>query len=535
MRNLLLTLTIILTTAWGAVAQGPSQQNVGDDYANLIDLKAKPMFIADFNFTIFDAGVNTKYTEYGSTFFMGKYIIISARKIGGLGGTKDKLTNESYTELFCADIDQYGNLSRPLLFSRIINTLSSEGSVAFTPDQKVIYYTRNTQENSEKYQLYRAVLDKVQTGKWVNEELIPFSGTDYSIENPSITTDGKRMFFTSNMEGGLGGYDIYYVDIHENGALGTPVNLGSEINTADDEKYPYMSPDNKHLYFSSNGHNSLGGLDVYRAKRVFDNYVRPLNLGTTINSEADDYAFIMSSKDRGYFTSDRAEGKGKSDIYKYIKEDITQTIQGTVVDRETRIPLPNTVIELIDEEGNVVATKTTTEEAKFEFDIDPFDVYTIKTTRDGFDDNIVDFESNTGRTKDFAMTVEMDPSQAEIVEVDDKMMIAIENIYFDYDKWLIKKESTISLNKIVDVLNANPDMKIEINAHTDSRGRDAYNLSLSKKRAASAMKFLIANGIDGNRLVSNGYGETQPLFDCGSDCSEEQYELNRRIEFVIIK
>ena len=534
MRNLLVTLTIIATT-WGVVAQGPSQQSETNDFAIFEDFKMTTARLADFNFTIFDAGVNTKFTEYGSSFFMDKYIVISARKIGAIGGAKDEKTNEPYTELFCTDVDKYGNLSRPLLFSRIINTIDSEGSVTFTPDERVIYYTRSAQDNSSNYKLYRAYLDEVQIGKWVNEELIPFSDDNYSIENPQISADGKRLYFASNMPGSIGGFDIFYADIHENGALGEPVNVGGDVNTINDERSPYVTRDNKHLYFASSGHNTIGGLDIFRARKVFNTYTRPLNLGATINSTADDYAFILASKDRGFFTSDRAEGKGRSDIYKFVKENIEQTIKGQVVDKTTRIPLPNTVIELIDEEGNVVASKTTTEDAKFEFDIDPFDIYTIKSVKDGFDENIVEFESNSGRTKDFNLTVEMDPTEAEIVEVDNKLMIAIENIYFDFDKWMIKKESTISLSKIVSVLNENPEMKIEVNAHTDSRGRDSYNLTLSKKRAKSAMDYLIAKGIDADRLVSNGYGETQPLFDCGSECSEEEHELNRRIEFVIIK
>ena len=535
MKQIFLLTATILFAALTLNAQGPSQQSAVERLPEISNFKVKPAFVADFNFTVFDAGVNTKYTEYGSSFFMDKYIIISARKIGAIGGAKDENTNEPYTELFCTDVDKYGNLSRPLLFSRIINTLASEGSVTFSPDEKVIYYTRSSKENSKNYKLYRAFLDDVEQGKWINEELIPFSNDDYSIENPQISADGKKLYFSSNMPGSVGGYDIFYVTLNENGSIGEPVNLGGDVNTVNDEKFPYITRDNKHLYFSSNGHNSFGGLDIFRAKRVFDNYVRPLNLGMTINSESDDYAFILASKNRGYFTSNKVEGKGKSDIYKFIREEVKQQLKGEVVDSETRIPLPNTVVELVDEEGNVVDTKTTTEEAKFVFDVEPFDVYTIRAKKEGFEDNTIAFESNSGKDKNYGVTLAMDPTKAEIVEVEDKLMISIENIYFDFNKWMIKQESTISLNKIVDVLNENPEMKIEVNAHTDARGKASYNLSLSERRAASTMKYLIDKGIDASRLVSKGYGETQPLFDCDSNCSEEQHELNRRIEFVIIK
>lgn len=534
MKKLVLILVLLVVTNI-AVAQGPSHQNVNSSYVLLNDFDAKPaVALGDFNFTIFDAGVNTKFTEYGSSFFMDKYIVISARKIGAIGGAKDKVTNEPYTELFCTDVDKYGNLSRPLLFSRIINTVNSEGSVTFTPDEKVIYYTRSSQENSMNYKLYRANLDEIQTGKWVNEELIPYSSDDYSIENPFISADGTKLYFASDMEGSLGGFDIFVAEIFPNGAIGEPVNLGADINTENDEKFPYISKDDKHLYFSSNGHNTLGGLDIFRAHKVFDTYKRPVNLGNTINSDSDDYAFILASENRGFFTSDRVDGKGRSDIYKFVMEDVKQTISGVVLDKDSRIPLPNAVIELIDEEGNVVDAKTTTEDAKFTFDVNPFEVYTIRSNKDGFENNEVSFTSDSGKSTNFDVTVEMDPTKAEIVEVEDKLMISIENIYFDFNKWMIKTESTISLNKIVDVLNANPEMKIEINAHTDARGRDAYNMTLSKKRAASAMKYLISKGINADRLMSNGYGETQPLFDCGTQCSDEEHELNRRIEFVII-
>jgi len=214
---------------------------------------------------------------------------------------------------------------------------------------------------------------------------------------------------------------------------------------------------------------------------------------------------------------------------------IAQHLEGVIVDRETQIPLPNAKITLFNDEGEAIATLNSDEDANYKFDVSPYENYTITATKDGFEDLVTDFVADNENTTTYNKDLELDAIEAEIVEVEEKRMIVVNNIYFDYDKATIKQESEIPLGSIVAILTEHPEMKIEINAHTDNRGNDNYNLKLSTKRAASAMQYLINQGISKDRLISNGYGETQPKYDCKTNCTEQEHQANRRVEFVIIE
>jgi len=489
---------------------------------------------ANFVFNVTDTGNNSKQHDYGSGFYKQKFIVISAKKIGGLGGTKDPVTGEPHTQIYCATIKKTGDLDNLGLYSRILNTPENEGSITFSPDEHSIYYTRDDVPDDKKiYQLFKA-RDAKGNGQWLGEEKLPFNSPDYSIENPYLTKDGKTLYFSSNKPGGLGGYDIYKVAVKVDGTYGTPVNLGKGVNTPQDEKTPFIDEKDKYLYYASNGRNTIGGLDIFRSRKVGNKFVRPLNLGPSINNKGDDYAFILANEQRGYVTSNKEDGVGGSDVYKFRLKYNKQLIKGIVKDELTQEIIPNSVLEITDMDGNAVAFKTG-KDGTFSAYVDPYEVYTIKATKEGYDDNISALETNSATDRFFEAEVNMRPTPAEIVEADGKTMIKIESIYFDFNKSSIRKGSKASLEKIVTVLNDNPNMKIEVNAHTDIRGTDAYNMALSHRRAASTMKELIRLGINPNRLISKGYGETQPLIDClTKDCTDEEHEINRRIEFVVV-
>jgi len=488
---------------------------------------------ANFDFIVTDTGVNSKEHEYGSGFFKQKYIVISAKKVGGLGGTKDPLTGEPHFQIYCATIKKTGDLDRPLGYSRILNTNDNEGTITFSPDQKTVYYTRSILGDKRNYQLYRAK-DSVGNGQWLNEEKIHFNSEDYSVENPYLSEDGKTLYFASDMPGGFGGYDLYSVNINEDNTIDNPVNLGNKVNTLNNERTPFIDEKGKYFYFASDGHNTMGGLDVFRARNVKGEFVRPLNLGATINSPEDDYAFILANEQRGYVTSAKSDGMGGSDVYKLRLNYNKQSIKGIVRDELTKAVIADAVIEIIDIDGNVVPVKTN-KSGEFSTYVDPYEVYTIKTKKEGYDDNVIELPTNSATERVFKVEVNLEQTSPEIVEVDGRSMIKIENIYFAFNKASIKPASRMSLNKIVGVLEENPTMKIEVNAHTDIRGTASYNLALSKRRAASAMKYLISKGIKADRLISEGFGESQTIIDCLSkECSDEEHEVNRRIEFVIV-
>ena len=214
------------------------------------------------------------------------------------------------------DVKENGDLSFPLLFSSVIDSKDNEGSIAFSPDEKTIFYTQENVEKDGKLELYKATLDLTSDDYWTNKTKVELNTNGYSIETPCVSPDGKKLYFASNMPGGYGNYDIYEVTINDDNTYGNPVNLGPTINTSEDEKFPNITADNKHLYFSSKGHLNIGGYDIFRSSIVNNKYLQALNLGITLNSRRDDLAFVLVSEDKGYVSTDKS-GAGNFDILKF--------------------------------------------------------------------------------------------------------------------------------------------------------------------------------------------------------------------------
>ncbi|MEC3905759.1 OmpA family protein [Tamlana sp. 2201CG12-4] len=486
-----------------------------------------------FKFEVLPTSTNTRYTEIGSGFFRNKFIMVSSKKIGGLAKI-DLNTNEAYKELFCLDIDDNGALSRPLLFSRLLNTSSSEDQLSFSPDEHTVYYTRSNKQNSLEYKLYKASLEENSQGNWINQNLTSINKPDVSIENPFVNHAGDKLYFSANFPDTHGGFDLYVSKINPDGTLGQPENLGKTINTELDDKYPSLSIDDKYLFFSSKGHDNIGGFDVFRSKISSENdYQAPVNLGSSLNTVYDEIAYFLAARHKGYLTSNRPNGKGRYDIYTATSEDVYQSIVGRVVDLKTQIKLPNTLLVLKDEDDKEIARTMTKEDGSYSLSVLPFESYTLNTHKDGFKDASIPFFTNRGNETTYRKNIELLTTEPVIEKVDNELRIVLENIYFDFNKWNIKEESFISLNKIVKVLDENPDMKLAINAHTDNKGRASYNMGLSEKRAASTVKYLIKKGIPKSRLQFKGFGETKPLIDCKNNCSAKDLQANRRVEFVI--
>ncbi|MCL9804812.1 OmpA family protein [Flavobacterium amniphilum] len=482
----------------------------------------------DDKYNIAPTGINSKLSDIGSTFFMNKYIMYSSRKTGAIGAGRDESTNNPYNALYCMNMDKSGNLSHPYFFASVLDSKGNEGGLAFTPDEKTLYYTKSNEGNSGNYSLYKRIFDETCRCTWIQETLIPFSSENYSIENPAVSPDGKKLYFSSNMPGGFGGYDLYVADINAEGIPVNPVNLGKNINTTSDEKFPYVGGSNKELYFSSNGHPGYGNQDVFVAKIRKDGYSNPLNLGKTINSQADEIAFILATKTKGYFTSDRSGSLGLYDIYRFDLQKTPVSLQGTAHEKVSKIALPNTELTLVDENGKEIQKQVTDEQGNYKFNVEPLEIYSIVAQKEGY--NAFELPVTTSPGNSFA-NVALDQKKAEVT----KEAIIIENIYFEYNKASLKKESTLSLNKIYEVLISNPEMKISVNAHTDCRGSEKYNQALSDKRANSAYQYLIKKGIESHRISPKGFGESSSLSKCTENCTEKEYDADRRIEFLIIE
>jgi outer membrane protein OmpA-like peptidoglycan-associated protein len=378
-------------------------------------------------------------------------------------------------------------------------------------------------------------------GKWDKVTMLPFSSDTYSVEHPFLTKDGKKLYFASDMPGSFGGsMDIYVVDVNEDGTYSQPRNLGETINTIHREQFPFLTEDGT-LYFASDGHQGNGNLDVFMSLKISDTeFDKPLNLGSTINSEMDDFNFILDEKtQKGYFASNRT---GDDNLYTFVQEEnkLQYLVEGEVRDVKTTELLPGATVKLFDDKGNLLEEVLVGKDGTFDFNTEPNKKYKIMAFKDFYIPAEAEFDtSQKGKVYiDLQMKVQSYYDAEDIInkQADGTVLIELENIYFDLNKWDIKPQAAQVLNVLLGILKKYPYMEIEIGAHTDSRASDMYNLRLSNKRAASALEYLVKNGIDRKRLRSIGYGETKPLIICPkNDCTPAEHATNRRCTFMILK
>lgn len=351
-----------------------------------------------YAYTVNVSKINSKYSEIACTTFRKKLVIVSSKKIGAIGNGVDPLTNEPFTDLFCTDIKAYGELSQPLLFSRILNTKANEGQASFSPDEHTIYYTRSERDNSLNYKLYKAELKKGSYGKWINETELAISSNTHSVENPHVSEDGKYLYFSSNMKGGFGGFDIYKTEIYNDGTIGAPQNLGRTINTAYDEKYPHTAKHGNELFFSSKGHNSIGGFDIFISRISDSMYNSPKNLGQSINSDKDEIAFVLIDNKKGVFSSNKDNKTNAYNLYRFQSRELYNLLNGIVISEEEKI-LPNSTVILLDSNGNEIERQITSKDATYNFKIQPYKDYQIKVLKEGYEDYTLSFESDNRELK----------------------------------------------------------------------------------------------------------------------------------------
>ncbi|MFD0963587.1 OmpA family protein [Pseudofulvibacter geojedonensis] len=486
-------------------------------------------------YTVLDAGINTKFDEKGATFFKDKFLIISSRKVGAFS-KKDEITNQPYSKVYCLDIKQSGDLKRPLLFSTSLNAKNAHiGAIIFTPDEKTAYFTKSNSKNN--YQLYKATINAKKPGKWKNIELLNFSLNQpyLDIKDLYINPEGSLLYFCSNSQKeGFGGYDIYVADIKNDKTIGEPLNLGKKVNTEGDERSPYITGDKKYLFFASSGHHSTGGLDLYKSRIVHHQFTQPINLGLDINSAQDDYAFVMANNKIAYFTSNRLNGHGGTDIYKIILNPPSQDLSGYVLDDETNIILPDAKITLLDEEGNILSTTKSNKNGYYTFNkLNSLDRYFIHVEKEGYFTLNSPFKAYQIKNYTYKENLYLHTEEPEIITLDYKTFIKLDKIYFEYNKSTVKPESYYLLDKVAGILRKHPEYHLEIRSHSDNRGTSVYNLKLSQKRANAALNYLANKGISKNRLTAIGFGESNLLIKCDTNCTEEQHQTNRRTEFIL--
>lgn len=496
-------------------------------------------------FNIEDAGINSEFSDYGTSFLGNKLIFASARDTGGISKKVFKWTNQSFTNLYSSDVKSDGKLEEPKRFGNRINSKFHESTPVFTKDGLTMYFTRNNfldgkkGKDSKRITLLKIYKATLEDGKWGDVTELPFNSDQYSVAHPALSNDDKTLYFASDMPGSFGQSDLFKITINEDGTYSTPENLGTKINTEGRETFPFVSDENE-LYFASDGRPGLGGLDIYVAKIEKDQSFNEVqNVGAPVNGPNDDFAFLIDSKSRnGFFTSNRDGGRGYDDIYKFTEtKKITceQILKGTITDKESGDFLEDAKMSLFDEKYQFLRENVTKTKGQYSFKLECGKTYHVRAEKYNYEtkEGTTSIEKVNGESY---LSLDLEKRIKPIgVGIDLAKILDIPIIYFDVDKFFIRKDAAFELEKIVAVMTEFPKIKIDIRSHTDSRQTAQYNEALSDRRAKSTREWLITHGIDASRLTAKGYGEYQLVNKCadGVQCTEVEHQVNRRSEFII--
>ncbi|MDG5490911.1 OmpA family protein [Psychroserpens sp. SPM9] len=487
-------------------------------------------------FNIQNLGFNTEYSDFGGTLQDGKLYITSARN------TSRKTygwNEEPFLDIYELTKNDDGTYQAAALAGNKVNTKYHEGVVSFAPDGKTMYFSRESYFEKEyerdsitnyrisQLHLYKAT--KTSDG-WSNVEGFPINSENYSVKNPSVSADGKTLYFASNMPGGFGLFDIYKASINDDGTLGEPENLGQKVNTQGQEMFPFISSNNT-LYFSSNGHLGLGNLDVFYSK-VVDGKMGPVrNVGVPVNSNADDFAFHLDEEtEEGFVSSNREGGLGGDDVYaiKKLQPLCDVLISGIVTDSKTGNPINAANVTLYDDQGNMILSKVTNSDGTVEFIVECGKQSELEVVMDGYESQKVTVSASEEEEEE--VSIMLDPIEVIV----GPEVVNLNPIFFEFDKSNITAQAAFELDKLVQIMNKYPEMVINATSHTDSRGSASYNERLSDRRAKTTVQYVISKGIDKARISGMGKGENEPKVDCGSNCTDEEHQMNRRSEFIIV-
>ncbi|MCD9576435.1 OmpA family protein [Flavobacterium soyae] len=504
--------------------------------------KAKPLY------QIKNLDINTSKSDFGTTFFQEKIVFTSARDTTKFSEKLYTWNNQPFLNLYVSERNPAdGSLFNESLFIPNVMSKYHEATATFDASGKTIYYTTNILKKNKlvvdgnKINNFQIVRGSVVDNKLENPQNVFFNSEDYSVGHPCLSDDGQWLFFASDMPGGFGETDLYVVKIADDGTMSTPLNLGPKINTIGNDLFPYYR--NGMLYFSSDGHYGLGDLDVYESKFFADGtFSTPRNLGAPINSNKDDFTYIVDKSDSyGYVSSNRTGGKGDDDIYSFVKGKpvCSQSISGMAIDRKSKLPLPDVTIMAYNSFKEVLGEAKTNYEGKYAIVVPCNKVVKMIAAKQNYssDDKTVETtKENEGEIPN--VNFELSNYDDLVVKKKGVEKVDVNPIYFDYDKYDITPLAIEELAKVVFIMQKFPNIRIKIESHTDSRGKDTYNLKLSDNRAKSTRDYIISQGIDASRIESAiGYGESRLINKCknGVKCTEEEHLLNRRSDFIIIQ
>lgn len=473
--------------------------------------------------------ISSDKSDFGAVLYDNQLYFTSARN----GSRKDYGWNkEPFLDIYKADYNIDGTITNANTVGEL-NSKYHDGPVTISSDGTTVYFASDSFRESsfEKDKKNKLKLGKnnlfvstMDNGKWGKIISLPFNSSEYSTSNPSLSRDGKTLYFSSDMPGTLGGVDIWKVAVNTDGTYGKPENLGSKVNSEGNESFPFIADDNNTLYFASSGKQGLGGLDVFQID--LSKSSEAVNLGKPVNTEKDDFGFTFNkAKNLGFFASNR---NGNDDIFGATPVCGVEVLT-IVTNAKTGAILANANVSIVDDKRNVIATKTTNEKGEVSYEVECEKSYSIQASNDGFESNTFGVtKSKGGQTK---VEAALQPIETIITETE----IVLNPIYFEYNKSNITQEGAFELDKLVQVMKSNEKLVILAKSHTDNRGSDAYNLSLSDRRAKATVQYVISKGIAKDRISGKGMGEIEPKVDCKEACTEEQHAQNRRSEFLIVK
>jgi outer membrane protein OmpA-like peptidoglycan-associated protein/tetratricopeptide (TPR) repeat protein len=498
------------------------------------------------NYKIQHLDVNTDAEDFGTSYYKNEVVFASSREKPKMVVRKYNWNGQPFLDVYVSEVDQ-NQLKKPENFNKKLNGKLHDGPASFSKDGNMVAFTRNNYDVPRKDKVVELQIwfSNFTDGKW--SDPVPFSlnNTDYSVGHPCLSADGNTMYFTSDMPGGYGGADIYRVTKTGN-EWGKAENLGDKINTEGDELFPFYEENNGILFFSSNGRFGLGGLDIFICALNGSEIGPIVNPGSPMNTTSDDFAAIVDDQaKKGYFSSNRAGGNGDDDIYSFdvIKLDIGKKIKGIAKDA-AGVAIPKTFITLTDDKNNVIDTVTTKDDGAYTFLVAADKNFKLIGKKENYSDgeNIANtFGAEFVVTADVVLTKKETVAQIVPVETDLGKIAALKSIYFDLDKYNIRADAATELDKIVKIMNANPNMVVELRSYCDCRDTKEYNQILSDNRAQASADYIKKRITNPSRISGKGYGETHLVNGCDCDgdaaasCSEAEHQKNRRTEFIIIK
>ena len=447
---------------------------------------------------------NTKEKDFSPFFGSEDYQLIyfTSSREEAVGNDIHGATAENFSDIFQSRMDRKGKWSVPVPLDENINSEFEDGTPVLNDDYSRMYFTRCILNKNKNFgcQIYTATS---QGETWSKAEALKITEDSIVVAHPAISSDELTLYFVSDMGGGTGGKDIWKVTrSNEGDEWSKPENMGPEINSVDDEMFPYLHPDGT-LYFSSNGRIGLGGLDIYMARENEDGSWKVENMKYPVNSSADDFGIVFEKEtERGFFSSSR-KGRANDDIYSFVLPPLKFNVLGEVRDDKTDVILTGASIKSIGSDG-ITLEATSDEEGIFRFALKPNTDYVFVASKTGYL-NGKERETTKGLDKSTDINVVIYLSNiAGTIELSNS------SVFYDFARWELRPEAMVSLDQLIETLVDNPSVTIELMSHTDSRGSDADNIELSQKRAQSVVDYLIQKGIDPIRLSAKGYGESQP-------------------------